>query len=172
MFALKGEGVLRLMLELLPLPIGFGAVVLAQHTPVIEPNIIPLIGNGVTVIILAWYVIYDVRTRTPNMLSAFQMELDKSRAAFENEKAQDREEHARVVEAMRTAFLLEQAELRKVFTTEQAASRAQSNNEQEALRKMLWDNMQAMRNAVHDVRDTAQGLMNEKGIARVEGSNR
>ena len=172
MFALKGAGVLRLMIELLPLPIGLGTVLLAQQTPVIDSNIIPLIGNGVTVVILAWYVIYDVRTRTPNMLAAFQQELAESRDAFEKEKAQDRAEHAQVVEAMRTAFLLEQSELRKVFATEQAAARSQATAEQDALRKMLWDNMQAMRTAVHDVRDTAQSFITKQDIASRGGDTR
>lgn len=164
MLTLKG-GVMKLLLELLPLPIGLGAVVLAQADPLIDSNIIPLIGNGVTVVILAWYVIYDVRTRTPNMLAAFQSELTESRAAFEKEKAEDRSEHAQVVEALRTAFLLEQAELRKAFATEQAAARVQSSNDLDALRKMLWDNMQAMRTAVHDVKNTAQTLMTNKEIS-------
>jgi hypothetical protein len=159
------DGEMRLLMEVLPIPLGLGAVLFAQGTPAIDSNIIPLIGNGVTVIILAWYVIYDVRTRTPNMLAVFQQELTESRKAFEKEKMEDRAEHAQVVEAMRTAFLLEQSELRKAFATEQAAARVQAGSDLESLRKMLWDNMQAMRSAVHDVRDTAQNLMTKQDVA-------
>jgi mannitol-specific phosphotransferase system IIBC component len=160
---------MRLLIEVLPLPLGLLAVLMAQTAvPPMDVNIIPLIGNGVTVVILAWYVIYDVRTRTPNMLAAFQQELAESRAAFEKEKAEDRAEHAQIVEAMRTAFLLEQAELRKVFATEQAASRAQAANDLESLRKMLWENMTAMRTAVHDVRDTAQHFITKQELSARE----
>ncbi len=156
---------MRLLIELLPLPFGLGLVLFAQATPPIDSSIISLIGNGVTVVVLAWYVIYDVRTRTPSMLAAFQQELAESRDSFEKEKSEDRQEHAAVVESMRTAFLMEQAELRKTFATEQAQSRAQFSSENESLRKMLWDSMQAMRIAVHDVKDTAQGLMNKQEFA-------
>jgi hypothetical protein len=159
---------MRLLAETLPIPIGLGMVLLAQTVPgapVLDPGWLGLIGNGVTAGILAWYVVYDVRTRTPGMLAAFQKELAEARASFEKEKAEDRSEHAQVVEAMRTAFLLEQSEMRKTFQAEQAASRAQFNIDQEGLRKMLWEAMNAMRTAVHDVRDTAQNLMTQKDIA-------
>jgi ABC-type transport system involved in cytochrome bd biosynthesis fused ATPase/permease subunit len=41
--------------------------VLAQ-TAGLDPSVANLIGNGVTVAVLAFYVVYDVRVRTPNML--------------------------------------------------------------------------------------------------------
>jgi hypothetical protein len=139
---------MRLMMELLPLPAGLAAVMFAQATPIIDSNIVSLVGNGVTVVVLAWYVIYDVRVRTPNMLKTFSLEQRRGRTAYR-----------RTVESMRQAFLLEQSEMRKVFATEQAAARSHHATEQEALRKMAWDSIQTMGKAVHDVRGAAQGLI-------------
>lgn len=112
--------------------------VLAQATG-LEPSVITLIGNGVTVAVLAFYVIYDLKTRTPNMLTAFHAE----------QKA-TRDEYRAIIDGMREAFL-----------SEQAAMRAQYDGQLAELRRVLFETMKSMRVAVHDVKDTAQTLMSK-----------
>jgi hypothetical protein len=148
--------------ELLPLPTGLLTVLLAQSVTGtgVDPAILSIVGNGVTVVVLAWYVIYDVRVRTPNMLSTFSKENRRGRASYR-----------RIVEEMRATFLAEQNASRSAFAAEQTATRAQYDRELAELRKMLFENMTAMRTAVHDVKDTANALMQKKSLSEMTGES-
>jgi hypothetical protein len=142
--------------EILPIPFGTLFVLLAQAASTDPVNgWVPVGTSVVTAGILAWYVIYDVRVRTPAMQKAFQDELEKTRSAAEKKDIA----HQALVDAMRAAFLAEQAEMRKAFAIEQAASRSEFGTQMHELRQMAWQAMQSMRGAVHDVRDTANVLM-------------
>jgi hypothetical protein len=141
---------------LIPLPLALGILAqLAQAT--FDPGLMALVGNGVTVVVLAWYVIYDVRTRTPSMLSSFTTEQAASRATF-----------SAAIETMRTTFISEQNATRIAFASEQAAIRSQYDRELSDMRQMLFDNLTAMRKAVHDVKDTAQVLIAKRSVADLE----
>ena len=145
----------------------------------IDSSIVSLVGNGVTAAVLAWYVIYDVRVRTPNMLAAFSKEQAELRQTFTAEQGKERESNRQMVEAIRQtfvteqgaarqAFLTEQGASRQAFTAEQVAMRSQHEQEQAKLRQMLLDNMMNMRQAVHDVKNTAEALMGDKRLKEVE----
>jgi hypothetical protein len=110
----------------------------------LEPNVLNLIGNGVTVAVLAYYVIYDIRVRTPKQQKAAEESLEKSRKLFSDEMANNRE-----------LFLKEQAANRVLWASEQGAMRDFYHREIGVYRGMLIANMEAMRTAVHDVRDVA-----------------
>ena len=152
-----------------------GAVIgiLAQATNGLDPSIVPLIGNVGTIIVLVWYVVYDVRVRTPSMLAAFTGEQTASRLAFAEEQKQQREtftaeqnetreSYRNVIESIRQTFNTEQASMRQVFSSEQAASRQEHEKHLNEMRTMLLENLTAMRVAVHDIRHTATTLMGEK----------
>lgn len=131
----------------------------------LDPSLANLIGNGVTVAVLCWYVVYDIRVRTPNMLNAFTTEQDEIRKAFKEEQKGSRE-----------TFKTEQKESRQNFTVmldtimrenrdEQRQVREKHSEEIAEWRKMVLDNMHAMRTAVHDVKDTAQLAINRGDLA-------
>jgi hypothetical protein len=145
---------MRLLYELSPLPAGLAAylALLAQVTS-IEPGMAGLFGNVVTAGVLAWYVIYDVRVRTPAMLAAFAAQLEENRRTFREEQASTRQSFLLVVESLRTSF-----------HAEQMAIRNHCDKESTELRNMLIDNLKAYRTAVHDVRDTAQTLISQKAV--------
>lgn len=164
--------------------IAFVPVFLALIAQVgLEPSIVSLVGNGVTVAVLAFYVIHDIKVRTPAMLAAFASEQGLLRATFTNDQ-----------KLLRNTFVCEQDELRRVFTSEQGAAHQHYNSildrmretfateqntarltfitqqqkvqdrydqELSQMRQMLFDNMKSMRDAVHDVKDTAQTLMSK-----------
>lgn len=151
------------------------AFLLAQGATPVDPAIVSLIGNGVTVVVLAWYVIYDVRTRTPTMLAAFSREQSELRTLFDKEQAEARTLFAHdqaelrlscnaIVESIRTTFTQEQNAARAAFLQEAQNARTQYDKQLSELRQMLFDNMNAMRRAVHDVKDTAQTLINRKAL--------
>jgi hypothetical protein len=127
-----------LLSGLSPVGGGYSVILLGQATNM-DPGILSLVGNGVTIVVLAWYVFYDVKTRTPNMLAAFHAEQKATRA-----------EYREIIDGMRVMFLSEQAGLR-----------AQYDRQLEELRQILFDTMKSMRVAVHDVKDTAQTLMSK-----------
>lgn len=149
-------------------------VLLAQTaTPGMDAGVLSLISNGVTVIVLAWYVIYDVRVRTPQMQKAFTDEQVATRKSFAEEQLATRvlfsqqvseahKHYVAIVEAMRQTFTVEQNATRQSFVLEQAATRNHHEQDVDKLRQMLFDNMTAMRKAVHDVKDTAHTLMLKK----------
>jgi hypothetical protein len=133
--------------------------VLAQST--VDPNVLSIVGNGVTVIILAWYVVYDVRVRTPSMVTAFQKEMAEQRNAFTKDQTETHLHYNLIIEKIRETFVAEQTQTRTLFTSEQVATRHTYDSELAELRKMLLDNLVGMRTAVHDVKNTAQTLMNK-----------
>lgn len=128
-------------------------IVLAQSATGVDPGVAALVGNGVTVVVLAWYVVYDVRVRTPAMIATFATEQAATRQAFALEQAASRE-----------AFAREQAATRLSFSAEVGATRTYYEKESSEMRQMLFDNMHSMRQAVHDVRDTANTLITKKAL--------
>ncbi len=162
---------MRLLAQLLPLPAGLASVLgLLAAVDGVDPGILSIVGNGVTVVVLAWYVVYDVRTRTPAMLAAFATEQaairkafteeqEEIRRTFRDEQAGLRESYRSVIDGMRTTFSAEQSLVRQTFSTEQVASRSHCEKESSELRKMLMENLQGYRTAVHEVRDLAQGAI-------------
>jgi hypothetical protein len=138
-------------------------LLLADVAPVgLDPSIATLIGNGCTVAVLAWYVVYDVRVRTPLMLTAFQKEQEEMRATFAREQEEMRKANWQVVDSIRLTFQQEQNSSRQVFVAEQTAQRETYQREMGETRQMLFETMKSMRTAVHDVKDTAQTLMSGK----------
>ncbi len=151
---------MTLSVQLLPLLFGPAAMLLSQATPPeLNPNFVQLASNGAIAAVLAWYVIYDVRVRTPAMLTAFAKEQSETREIFRTEQAETRVNHLQAQTEMRMAFNSEQNEARKQFAVELTAMRTQYDRELGELRGMLFKNIESMRGAVHDVRDTAQQLM-------------
>lgn len=136
----------------------------------INPGITQLVSNGMTIVVLAWYVIYDVKTRTPVMINNFREEQKAIRQAYSDESSANRLENRQIIEGMRSMFLQEQAALRLAFATEQQVSRAQHDKDRADLQEMLFNNMNAMRQAVHDVKDTAQVAMNHQSLNRLKKS--
>lgn len=135
---------------------------LAQTSGILDPGLVSLVGNGATVIVLVWYVVYDVRVRSPAMLAAFTAEQNATRAAFADTKGAFEREQA----AMRLAFSTELATIRAAYVAQHDALIARHDREIAEWRKMLFENMQSMRGAVHDVRDTAQVLLTKQAIAK------
>lgn len=138
--------------------------IIAQ-TSGIDPNVANLIGNGVTVAVLAFYVIFDIRVRTPNMLAAFAKEQADIRATFKQEQLESRGVFKETFDAMRNTFLAEQQALRAENRDDRVQIRQRHAEEIAEWRKMLNENMQAMRIAVHDVKDTASVAINETKLA-------
>src|SRR5690242_18913227 len=121
---------IRLIQQLLPLPAAIVTVgaILGEISGV-DPGILSIVGNGVTVVVLAWYVIYDVRVRTPSMLLAFATEQaairksftdeqEEIRKTFRDEQNALRDSYRNAIEGMRTTFTSEQTSLRSTFTNE------------------------------------------------------
>ena len=158
---------MRLFAEISPMIIAVSGWLMAQASG-LDPSIANLIGNGVTVAVLAWYVLYDVRVRTPNMLSAFAKEQDEIRKAFKLEQADSRETFARTIDTLRSTFIAEQSEVRREYKQDRAEIRAQHAQEIDSWRKMVSENMVAMRTAVHDVKDTAQLVMSKTELGQKE----
>lgn len=132
-----------------PAALGIGCEILAQAgIGAVDPGLTSLIGNGVTIAVLAWYVVYDVRVRSPQQQTAFAAEIGRILSTFQTEQ-----------EANRKTFQAEQNANRTMFTSELAAMRIQHNNELTEYRQLLRESMVAFRTAVHDVRETAQGVV-------------
>lgn len=178
---------MKLIAQLFPLPAGLAGVfsILATVGDM-DPSILSIVGNGVTVVVLAWYVIYDVRVRSPQMLAAFATEqaaIRKSftdeqediRKTFRDEQSGLRESYRMVIEGMRSTFSTEQSLMRQTFSTEQTAARSHCEKETAELRNMLIENLKGMRTAVHDVRDVAQEFISKSDERRplvVGGQNK
>ncbi len=156
---------MKLATSLSPLAIaGTAALLLADATAIgLDPSVATLVGNGATVAVLVWYVVYDVRTRTPAMLAAFANEQSEIRAAFEKEQSAILASHIQVIDSIRQTFAQEQTLVRQSFAAEQSAQRDLYHREMGEVRSMLFETMKAMRSAVHDVKDTAQTLMSDGG---------
>lgn len=145
--------------------VSLGSLLLAATTELaggIDTGIAALIGNGVTVAVLAWYVIYDVRVRTPGMLKTFSEETEAQRVAFKADMELIRRTFETEQTASRIAFLNEQNATRQAFSQDKTATREHFEREVSEYRTMLFDNMKAMRQAVHDVKDTAQLAVRER----------
>lgn len=137
-----------------------GLVLFAQAIPTgAATDLVSIFGTTGTAAVLIWYVVYDVRVRTPNMMTIFSKELSEMRTAFEREQDESRKNSSLLIEGLRQTFINEQVATRNVFTTEQVATRSRHEQEMSAFREMLFENMKTMRGAVHDVRDTANALM-------------
>jgi hypothetical protein len=65
---------------------------------------------------------------------------------------------------MMAKFAEEVEKLRESFEAEQQKQRDYYERETANLRQMLIENMKAMRNAVHDIKDTAQTAMYQKAL--------
>lgn len=135
----------------------------------LDPSLANLIGNGITVAVLVWYVVYDVRVRHPSMLGTFSKEQDELRRAFKDEQAGSRE-----------TFKAEQTEVRRSFTAaidallkdnrdDRARMREAHAAEIDHWRKMVADNISAMRGAVHDTRDLAQTVITKSELGQKKG---
>lgn len=171
---------MRLLSQLIPLPAGLAGVLsIIAAVDGIDPSILSIVGNGVTVVVLAWYVIYDVRVRSPSMLAvftteqaairkAFTDEQEEIRRTFKEEQSGLRDSYRSVIDGMRTTFAAEQGLLRQTFSTEQVAARSHCEKETTELRNMLIENLKGMRTAVHDVRDTADQFIREAAVHAAE----
>lgn len=144
-----------MLAELGPLALAGGGWLWAQASG-LDPSLANLIGNGVTVAVLCWYVVYDIRVRTPNMLIAFTKEQDDIRKAFKEEQAGSRETFKAEQSAARQTFTAALDAILKEHRDDRTQMRETHSMEISEWRKMVLDNMQAMRLAVHDVKDTAQ----------------
>ncbi|WP_425618059.1 hypothetical protein NA78x_001752 [Anatilimnocola sp. NA78] len=162
-------------------PVGlFSTVVLfaqsaAQAIPGVDSGVGALIGTVGTGAVLVWYVVYDVRTRTPAMLASFAAEQAAMRLAFTQEQAAIRtafsteqekthQHYNSLVESLRQTFIQEQNAARHSFSAEQSAVRQRHDQELSEMRGMLFENMKSMRGAVHDIKDTANGLILKKAL--------
>jgi len=175
---------MRLLSQLIPLPAGLAGVMsIIAAADGIDPGILSIVGNGVTVVVLAWYVIYDVRVRSPSMLAVFTTEQAAIRKAFTDEQAEIRrtfkdeqaglrESYRAVIDGMRTTFANEQTLMRQSFATEQVAARSHCEKETSELRNMLIENLKGMRTAVHDVRDVAHEVITEVRADRAEAKEK
>src|SRR5688572_2704468 len=85
-----------------------GLVVVAQTVSNVDTGTAALIGNGVTVAVLAWYVVFDVRIRTPKMLDTFANESNSMRMTF-----------TATIDEVRKSFEKEQTDSRLLFLSEQ-----------------------------------------------------
>lgn len=146
---------MRLLAELGPVAVASGGWLMAQASG-LDPSLANLIGNGVTVAVLCWYVVYDIRVRNPNMLAAFTREQEEIRKAFKEEQAGSRETFHKTLETVRSVFSAEQSALRLENREDRRMIREAHALEISEWRKMVLENMTAMRTAVHDVKDTAQ----------------
>lgn len=142
------------------------SLIVAQ-TGAIDPGLVSVIGTAGTAgtgAVLVWYVVYDVRTRTPSMLATFASEQTALRLAFAKEQEETHKHYGNLIEQLRTTFNTEQTAIRQIFAAEQAASRARHDEERKELQNMLYQNMNCMRGAVTDIKNTAQGLINRQTV--------
>ena len=140
----------------------------AAETSGLDTGVAALIGNGVTVAVLAWYVIYDVRVRTPGMLDAFKKETAEMRATFTATLEEVRKSFEKEQADSRLMFISEQNASRQNFTQVTAASDTRHDREVSEYRKMLLDNMDAFRRAVHDVKNTADLAVKKRDLSTLE----
>ena len=141
----------------------------------LDKNVIQLIGNGVTIAVLVWYVIFDVRTRTPKMMKVFQEEQALQRKLFTDQEKENRDYYRHTVTEIRNAFMEEQRAQREeqrlqrvAFAEENGRMRASYDKDISELRTMLYQTMKDMRGAVHDVKDTVVPITTRLNIAELE----
>lgn len=140
------------------------AYLLSQVSGNLDPGIATLVGNGVTVAVLAWYVLHDVRTRTPAMLAAFAAEQAELRKVFDTKQDELRTSYNMIIDGIRQTFSQEQNALRATFVQESQAARVMYDKQLSESRQMLYETMTSMRTAVHDVKNTAQTLINKQTL--------
>lgn len=135
-------------------PVVVGATCLKMFAQGELPNIGPglgtLLGNVGIMGVLIWHLWYHTTVAQPKILGSFREEMEKVRQENATERA-----------AERAAYATERAAERAAFATEQQQTREYAEREKAELRAMLLQNMTATRVAVHDVRDTAQVMMNK-----------
>jgi hypothetical protein len=115
-----------------------------------------ILGQVVTPAVLAWYVIYDVRVRTPNMIAAAAAEAKAQRDSFAIEQKTARDANQKLLDEIRAAFLSEQQQTRATFLAEANASRAASEQRMREMQTLAVTTSRDMRTAVQDVKETAQ----------------
>jgi hypothetical protein len=154
-----------------PVVIAVSGWVVAQASG-LDPGIANLIGNGITVVVLAFYVVYDVRVRTPAMLDGFNKEQSAQRQLFREEQKDSRELFRGTIDANHKTFLAEQAALRQENRDDRALIRQKHDDEIAEWRKMLERSQQMLndalssdRKAVHDIRDVATTVIAESKLA-------
>lgn len=143
-------------------------IVLFAQVGDINPGVLSLVGNGVTIVVLAWYVIYDVRTRTPNMIDTFRREQKEAREAHAAELEHKRQHYSHIIETLRN----EQQLMRTMFTQEQSHVREAHEKQLSELRSILYENMRSMRAAVHDMKDAINPLVLKQEIKKLEDERR
>lgn len=116
-------------------------IALAQSTSV-DPALGTLISNLGIMGVLVWHLWYHTTKSSPAMLEKFTTEQNNLRAIFSSEVK----------------------ELRNTFKCEQDATRDRHQQELAQLREMLVQAIASMRVAVHDVRDTAQGVLSKQAL--------
>ena len=138
----------------------------------LDPSLTNLIGSGITVAVLAWYVIYDIRVRTPALLSTFSREQDELRQAFKAEQAGSRETFKQEQREARQNFTLlmdsvmkaekeDRIKMREAHAVEVADWRRMVNDSIGTNAKLVSDGMAAFREAVHDVKNNAQAAIGQ-----------
>lgn len=117
--------------------ISFGLKLFAQvPSPAIDPGLGSLIGNLGVVVVLAWFLYYTTTKSQPDMLARFAAENEKSRQERETERIS----HEKEAGAWRVSHEQQMDELRSMLI--------QALQDSARTRK-------DMRDAVHDVKDTA-----------------
>lgn len=145
-----------------------GAGWLMAQASGLDPSVANLIGNGVTVAVLAFYVLYDVRVRTPQIVNEFRREQDESRKAFKEEQTGSREQHKQEQAEQRKTFTIALDTLLRDNREDRAKMRETHAAEISDWRKMVSDNVSAMRVAVHDTRDLAQTVITKVEKSEIE----
>jgi hypothetical protein len=143
---------------------GVGFIVVAQTVADVDTGTAALIGNGVTVAVLAWYVVYDVRIRTPKMLDTFAHESNQMRATFTNTIDEVRRSFEKEQTDSRLLFLSEQNNIRNTFSQDKQAMREHHERELSDYKKLVLDGLEIHRRAVHDVKNTADVLMKKRDL--------
>lgn len=147
-----------------------GLLLVAQSVADVDTGVAALIGNGVTVAVLAWYVIYDVRIRTPKMLDTFAYETSQMRSVFTTTIDEVRRSFEKEQTDSRLLFLSEQNSIRTAFHQDKQSTREHYERELSDYKKLLLDNMEATRRAVHDVKNTATVLMQKRDLKELDAS--
>jgi len=160
-------------------PFVIWTMTMLAQVPVLEPGLVQLIGNGLTIVVLAWYVVYDVRTRTPAMITAFKEEQAEARKmataqlmAFAIEQNAQRAAAEAALDKVRALFMQEQAQMREAFSREHSKIHEHYREELADYRAMVSDLMGKFRDAVHDVRGVGQQVVGAADLAVKEVSKK
>lgn len=131
------------------------AAVLGQVTTAIPPGLADWVGNIGIVGVLIWHLYYSSQAM-PKMLDAFSKEAAAQREANRVDREAERESNRVQREADRA-----------MFRQEQEALRSHSSKETAELRGMLIRSFEEGRRAVHDMRDTAQQVVNQVAAKQI-----